>query len=463
MPRGDRVAPGAPNINLGSVVGGKYRLLQLLAKGGMSEVWTAVHMELGVNVAIKFRQASRDFDAQGEARFRREAQTLARMRHPHLVRVHDYGIESERPFIVMELLEGETLRQRIANEGRLTLLAASDIASQAAKALGPIHEAGLVHRDITPNNIFLEGSRDEPVAKLLDFGIVKQRSEDLVNTSSGVIIGSPAFMSPEQARGHEVDHRSDLWSLGVVLFKAVTGRDAFEGSTIPDLLLSICSGDLPVATQVRGDLPAELDRFFLQALARNPDQRFQSAEQLAREFRAIAVRHADLVSPSSRSPAASPTDGDDPLGRSAPTQALEPVASSAWPKRMAPASVPGRVAVGVIVAVALVGLVVAAMGPRASRVPTPNAVVSSPVAAATLRADPERPAPIISAVASVPDQPATRASRDAPVPRNPTTRRIAAPAASEGKRSPKPSLATSGPRLDPIFGLPLSRTRLDDE
>jgi serine/threonine-protein kinase len=288
------VAEPSP-IAAGQGVGGKYRLERQLSSGGMGSLWVAVHESLDVRVAVKFMHPFAA-SAVGRARFEREAKASALVRSPHVVQVLDYGTAEGVPFLAMELLEGEDLATRLERRGRLPVGVVATITQQVCKALRVAHEAGVVHRDLKPANLFLCRVKDEEVVKLLDFGLAKSRSlgkpvlDDL--TTGDTVLGSPRYMSPEQVRGtRDVDHRSDLWSLGVILFRALSARVPFAGTMVGDLIVKICSDPLPVISELAPDLGPDFDAFFLRVFAREPGARFQSARELADAFAEIAARH----------------------------------------------------------------------------------------------------------------------------------------------------------------------------
>ncbi len=282
------------DLGQGSTVAGKYRLERLIGRGGMGSVWAARHLQLDTLVAVKFIDTVADM-GDARIRFEREAKAAAQLRSPHVVQILDHGIDDERPYIAMELLEGEDLGERLRRTPRLSLPATATLITQAAKALRRAHEHGVIHRDLKPGNIFLARFDDDEVVKLLDFGVAKLRYGEITPgvemTQTGVIFGSPSYMSPEQARGNRIiDHRTDLWSLAVILFRCITGSKPFEADSIGNLVIKLCIEPLPTPTSFAGDLPPEIDRFFERAFARDPDQRFQSAVALAAEFEAIVAR-----------------------------------------------------------------------------------------------------------------------------------------------------------------------------
>ena len=230
----------------GEVIGDKYRLIKLLGEGGMGAVWLALNVALDSEVAIKLLRAG-EKSIHHEQRLLKEARAVARLGHPAIVRVFDFGVTRiGDPYIVMELLDGEDLSQTLAKRGRLTAIKAVRTLLPVLHALGTAHQKGIVHRDLKPENIFLTHSDNGHVQpKLVDFGIVKtgQPEADRL-TRLGTVLGTPAYLSPEQARGEDVDHRTDIWSSAVVLYEMVTGRLPFEGPNYNALMRSIIE-DIP--------------------------------------------------------------------------------------------------------------------------------------------------------------------------------------------------------------------------
>lgn len=277
------------HITAGQIVGGKYRLVEALASGGMGCVWRARHVDLEVDVALKVMGSDLLSMDAALQRFKREARAAAMIRSPHVVEIHDYGVDGGMPYIVMEMLEGEDLKTLIGRERQVPVARAASIIQQAAKGLRLAHEAGIVHRDLKPANIFVVKSGDDEIVKVLDFGIAKEITPQLasIETTTNALLGSPLYMSPEQARGNPVDHRTDLWSLGVVALEMITGEHPFRGLAIGDILVRICSDDVPLPS-ARGVLVPGLDEFFARALARKPELRFASAKELAEAFCAVA-------------------------------------------------------------------------------------------------------------------------------------------------------------------------------
>jgi hypothetical protein len=266
----------------GETLSGRYRLIEPLGAGAMGEVWRAEHLALRSQVAVKLLAPSLVRTPDALARFTREAQASAALRSPHVVQILDHGVDGETPFIVMELLEGETLAARLERELRLSATETVRILSQVAKALTRAHEINIVHRDLKPENIFLVQNGDESVAKLLDFGIAKVdavASASRTGTAEGALLGTPLYMSPEQARGARVDARSDLWSLAIIAFECLCGRPPFGGGSLAELLVEILSGPLPVPSTV-APVPLAFDGWFEKAASRDPALRFGSAREM---------------------------------------------------------------------------------------------------------------------------------------------------------------------------------------
>ncbi len=274
-----RVAP-AQNL----VIAGRYRLSRELAHGGMSSIWHAEDSADGRAVAIKFQHAPR-LDESHERRFKREVRALTQVSSPHIVKVFASGVDDGLTYIVMELLSGETLRQRGEARGRLRVDEVVTVVREAALGLRVAHDAGIVHRDIKPSNLFLATERTAEVLKIVDFGIAKGDGiEASVDTTASGLIGSPAYMSPEQARAETVDARSDLWSLGVVAFRLLSGQEPFAAGNVPATLQRICTGAVPKISELASGLPAALDQFFSRAFAHDRGQRHQSAAAFSSAF-----------------------------------------------------------------------------------------------------------------------------------------------------------------------------------
>jgi serine/threonine-protein kinase len=277
------------SFEIGEVVGGKYRLERPIARGGMGNVWAARHLTLDTPIALKFMDPALAGTASARSRFDREAKAAATIKSAHVVQILDHGVDEDLPFIAMELLEGEDLGGRLQRVYRMSLAEASTLLTQVARGLERAHALGIIHRDIKPRNLFLSKTPDGEIVKILDFGVAKVQTLGSGDTATGELVGSPHFMSPEQAHGaRHVDHRTDLWSLGVILFRALTGERPFRGEGMGDVLVQIVRDEAPAPSSVAKDLPPEVDAFFKTALARDPAKRFSSARAMADAFAEIA-------------------------------------------------------------------------------------------------------------------------------------------------------------------------------
>ncbi|MEZ4314789.1 MAG: serine/threonine-protein kinase [Polyangiaceae bacterium] len=272
----------------GQIIAGKYRLDRPLSKGGMGAVWSATHTDLGMKVAVKLMEPHMAAHPEWRQRFAREAKAAGAIQSPHVVKVHDYGVDGDTPYLVMELLQGEDLGVRLRREHRLSLESTARIVLAIAKGLKRAHEAGVIHRDLKPANIFLTRADDDEIVQILDFGIARLTHGDPAEdrTETGVVLGSIRYMSPEQARGFKTaDHRSDLWSLAVIAYRSLTGELPYDGVEAGDILVKLCTDPLPSAAEKLPTLaPAlrrSLDQFFARALSRSPEERFQTARELA--------------------------------------------------------------------------------------------------------------------------------------------------------------------------------------
>ncbi len=275
-------------LHSGQIIGGKYRLDQPLARGGMGSVWRAYHAQIGTPFALKFMAKTLLDSESARARFEREARATALLRSPYVVQVLDFGIEDEVPYLVMELFEGEDLSSRLKRVCKMRPAELWPIVAQIAKGLQKAHDAGIVHRDLKPRNIFIAATDEGEVLKILDFGVAKISGE-LGHTTTGELVGSPQYMSPEQAKGERnIDQRSDLWSLAAIVYRALTGELAFSGDGVGDIIMKIALEKPVPPTQIAPELSPDVDRFFDKAFARDREQRFQSVQEFARAFSALA-------------------------------------------------------------------------------------------------------------------------------------------------------------------------------
>jgi serine/threonine-protein kinase len=287
----------APEIDVGArfvgrMLGSSYRILELLDQGGMGAVFVAEHVRLRRRVAVKVLAQELFHVSAALARFEQEAEIIARLNHPNIVTVLDFDrTSSGEPYLVMELLEGETLATTLQREVVLPIRAAVRVATQVASALQAAHQAGIVHRDLKPANVFLLAvAGQSPVVKLLDFGISKYPAGARGLTGQFAVIGTPEYMSPEQAAGHTavVDHRADQYSLAVITYEMISGRVPFAGETVTDVLRGVLGEDPAPLSSWLPTLPPEVDSVIGRALAKRPDERFPSIADFASALEAAS-------------------------------------------------------------------------------------------------------------------------------------------------------------------------------
>ena len=283
----------------GAIIASRYRLLRQLGRGGMGEVWAAHHLTLNTEVAVKFLSTGTGGNAAKIAleRFRFEAQVSAHLglKTSHVVAVHDAGRDAAGPYLVMEHVHGRTLRAELNRRGPLALDEVATLLDQVCGALSVAHGSGIVHRDLKPSNLLLLDQLDGSLyVKVADFGIAKALKSDLAvdrpeDTSDGWMLGSPAYMSPEQMGGGGVDARSDMWALGVIIYECITGRLPFPGRSVAELIMNMSVGRFDPPSSVRPMLPRGLDAWFSRALGKRKEQRFPRVEDMAQSFR-TAIR-----------------------------------------------------------------------------------------------------------------------------------------------------------------------------
>ena len=293
-------------IGIGTLLVGKYRVTRELGRGGMAAVYEAENISIGKKLAVKVLAAELANSAIVIERFFREARAAASVKSPYIVEVYDSGrLEDGRPFIAMELLEGESLYDRMARVRLIDPQTTVRIIGQVAKGLMKAHAANIVHRDLKPENIHLcKGEDGEEIAKILDFGLAKFYSPVKTDektarlTREGAVFGTPAYMSPEQVKGQgSVDHRADLWALGCMAYECLTGRPVWNTDQgVAMTFAAIAAAQLPVPSRMRPDLPPAFDAWFQQgARARRRTARFQTAKELAEELAQGARSTADLA------------------------------------------------------------------------------------------------------------------------------------------------------------------------
>ena len=455
-------------MQAGQQITGNLRLVRQLGQGGMGSVWIADHLALGTQVAVKFMSRTFAEHPQFIERFRREASAAAQLKNPHVAQVFDHGVTPDgSPFIVMELLEGEDLGKRVKREGPLPLQLVAEILAQTAKALGKAHQLGIVHRDIKADNLFLTDLDGEMFVKVLDFGIAKVRSDSAVSmTATGGTIGTPLYMSPEQLlSAKHVDHRADIWSLGVVAYYALTQRVPFPGDTIGAISVAVHTGVFQPPSGVQPGVPVEVDHWFQRVFRRNPEERFSSVKEMADAFRLAVHAPAAPLGPSP-TPSPQPPDSSDNQ-KTLPIRASAPGVADTSPRTLdgkavtigsgtghrAPrvlAAIAGVLALGVVVTV---GVMRPWKGTTSGTSATPpdgpasNAVEPTPDTPPEASASPSKePAPVVTvpppdptATTSVSGAPGTTTRTVSPAPKKP----IAAPTSSTLARP------TSSPSVPP--------------
>jgi eukaryotic-like serine/threonine-protein kinase len=289
------MVPGAarsPLWRAGAVIGGRYRLQAPIGAGAMGEVWRADHVSLGTTVAVKLVDTAERKDAQELlARFQLEARAAAQLHSPHVVQIIDHGADGRVAFIAMEYLEGESLADRLERRGRLAPAEVAHVVREMARGIDRAHAAGIVHRDVKPPNVFLARVEGVEIVKVLDFGIAKDLGaprEAQLQTQAGFVVGTPAYMSPEQVLGKPLDHRSDLWQIAIIAFECLTGKRPFDGASLGQLFMAICTLPIPAPSSV-APVPRGFDEWFARATHRDPALRFDSARALAEALGAVLV------------------------------------------------------------------------------------------------------------------------------------------------------------------------------
>ena len=275
---------------------GRYEIRSHIGAGGMGDVYLAQDTELDRDIALKVLPAEAASDEQRMRRFVQEAKAVSVLNHPNILTIHEIGNAGDVQFMATEFVRGITLRQHM-NSGRMAISEVLEISMQAASALAAAHDAGIAHRDIKPDNIML---RQDGYVKVLDFGLAKlmglpemdkeSQTKELVRTNPGLIVGTLRYMSPEQARGQKLDQTTDIWSLGVVIYEMVAGHYPFKDDTATDVLASILLGAPASLTEYWPQAPEELDRIVMKALAKDRDERYQSARDLLIDLRLLKQR-----------------------------------------------------------------------------------------------------------------------------------------------------------------------------
>ncbi len=452
----------------GQILAGKYRIERPIAKGGMGSVWVAKDLALDRDVAVKFMDPSLVDSADARSRFEREAKAAAQLSSSHVVQVFEYGVADEVPYLVMELMAGEALSTRLKHRRRLTLRETIDIIVPTCKALQQAHNAGIVHRDMKPANIFLAASGDDEVVKILDFGIAKAlgSGEPGEATKTGMLLGSPQYMSPEQIRAAKtVTHQTDIWSVGVIAYRALTGVIPFKSDETGDLLIRICSDPVVPASQHAPELPPGIDGFFERALARDLSVRFQSAREMASALAALAESDASMTPfsfpsaslppPPAGAPSTAPTPQPSSTPSVPPAQALTTAAMTMAAAEAPAAKPPSRVLLLGAVAVAVAAIVVAVLsltrsgGSSDDALPAAASDQAAPGTTSTAVSETNTASPVVSpmpepAPAATPSQAPAAASAAAPSP----------PKAGVAPKSPTTTAAAPAPTPPPTPAAP---------
>ena len=287
------MSAAVPPTLVGQVLDRRYRVLSHLADGGMASVYVALDERLDREVALKVMRPSLAADETFVSRFRREARSAARLSHPNVVAVYDQGEDEGRMFLAMELVNGHTLRQVMQDEGPLTPRAALDIIDAVLQALGAAHSAGLIHRDVKPENVIL---REDGVVKVADFGLARAVTSATSTAQTGVLLGTVAYLAPEQVERGIADARSDVYAAGLLLFEMLTGTKAFSGDTPIHVAYQHVHSTVPAPSSRVSTVPAELDRLVALATDRDPDGRPVDANAFLRQVRRsrVALTPAEL-------------------------------------------------------------------------------------------------------------------------------------------------------------------------
>jgi serine/threonine-protein kinase len=428
-----------------TIDGGKYRIVRLLGEGGMGAVYEGENTRIHRRVAIKVLHAAIAAKADVVQRFEREAQAAGRIGSEHIVEVLDLGSSPAGDrFMVMEYLEGESLGERIRRKQRLGPNEVAGVLYQLLAGLGAAHGAGIIHRDLKPDNVFLvharAGQRD--FVKILDFGVSKFASleSELSMTKTGAVVGTPFYMSPEQARGQEIDARSDLFSVGVVAYQAVTGRVPFNAATFNELVFKIALESPEPAEQVAPDLDPDFAAIIARAMTRDAAKRFQSAAEFQRAIDAWATKagvpleRSDAIPPGVSGAMRGVSAADLALAKTVSEDAKAPAAAVAQAK-------PGRwIAIGAAALVLIAGSLAAygLFGGQPARVAQPVPAASVTATAAITAA------PIVTATAAITAAP-IETSAPAIAPSAPLPRPKASGAAPKASAKAPPPATTQTP------------------
>jgi serine/threonine-protein kinase len=291
------ISPGFPE---GTELGGRYRIIRMLGEGGMGTVYEAEHAIIGRRVAVKVLHPKYCMQHEAVVRFTREARAAAAIGHENIVDVTDFGTHEGQPFLVMELLRGVTLDELMVDRDPFEPTRACQIVGHILSALASAHAAGIVHRDLKPENIFLAEVGTRKVVKILDFGISKfqVQSDDLLTTEEGAMLGTPSYMSPEQwLSERDIDHRADLFAVGVFFYEMLTGQLPFDGATRGELMLRVVTSAEPVTppSELVPTIPPALDAVVLKAIARDRGARYQTAQEFLEALRPFGCADIEVT------------------------------------------------------------------------------------------------------------------------------------------------------------------------
>jgi serine/threonine protein kinase len=383
------IAPREARIVMHDLIGqsvGRYRVLERLGMGGMATVFKAFDPMMDRYVAIKIPREDLTRDPTFRARFTQEARLDARLEHPHILPVHDFGDDAGRFYLVMRFVDGSTLRELIARRS-VSLEDAVRLVAEVAEALAYAHRSGVIHRDVKPANVLVD---KDGAALLTDFGIAKLMEGTLHLTGTSEALGTPFYMSPEQIRGRTIDNRTDIYSLGVVLYEALTGRCPFVADTPLAVALMHISDPLPLPREIKPDLPEALELVVLKALAKDPAHRYQTADIFAAALRAVPV---ELMKPAAVERTLSAPIASAPVPPVAPTPSVEApeppiLVSPVSPRTPIPAEPPAPVP-----AAAAAQPLAAGESPSSADAPAPLTWVEPIPVVAT----PSPPAPVVVA------------------------------------------------------------------
>jgi eukaryotic-like serine/threonine-protein kinase len=313
-------------MSAGDVIAGRYELVELIGRGGMSSVWKAHDRLLDRIVAIKVLHEQFTKDEEYVERFRREARSVAQLSHPNIVTVIDRGEENGQQYIVFECVEGEDLKHLIQREGALPVRDALVLGLQMARALGFAHDRGLIHRDVKPQNVLLN---EDGQAKMTDFGIARSVDVEGV-TITGTVLGTSEYIAPEQARGQRVDALTDVYSLGVVLYELLTGDVPFHGESFVAIALRHVNEPVPSVLERRPDCPPRVALAIERAMSKRPEERFQSMYELVNELEACLTEldpSSEEATMIARRPVATPRQRRQPRARKRRVGILWPIAA----------------------------------------------------------------------------------------------------------------------------------------